>query len=69
MSDNLPTPGGESLLYTSDDEGGERTGDNERTGIAAYGHPAGTPGATGVERLRARENGQRLGGDERGGIG
>jgi len=23
---------------------------NERTGIAAYGHPAGAPGATGVER-------------------
>src|SRR5208283_3456938 len=36
----------------------------ERRGIAAYGHPAGTPGATGVERLRPRENCQRLGGGE-----
>ena len=35
----------------------------ERTGIAAYGHPAGTPGAGGVERLLPRENGQRLGGE------
>jgi len=66
MSDNLPAPGGESLLYTSDEEGEETTGDNERAGIAADGHPAGTPGATGVERLRPRENGQRLGG---GGLG
>jgi len=31
----------------------------ERTGIAADGHPAGAPGATGVERLRPRENVQR----------
>jgi hypothetical protein len=38
----------------------------ERTGIAAHGHPAGTPGAGGVECLWARENGQRLGGGERG---
>ena len=36
-------------------------GDKDRTGIAAVSHPAGTPGATGVERLRPRENGQRLG--------
>ena len=36
----------------------------ERRGIAASGHPAGTPGPTGVERLRPRENGQRLGGGE-----
>ena len=36
----------------------------ERTGIAAVGHPAGTLGATGVERLRPRENVQRLGGSE-----
>ncbi len=28
----------------------------------SYGHPAGTPGATGVERLRPRENGQRVSG-------
>ena len=33
-------------------------------GIAASGHPAGMPGPTGVERLRPRENGQRLGGGE-----
>ena len=32
--------------------------------LRLYGHPAGTPGATGVERLRPRENGQRLGGGE-----
>ena len=31
----------------------------ERTGIAADGHPAGAPGATGVERLRPQENVQR----------
>ncbi len=37
----------------------------QRTGIAPYGHPAGTPGATGVERLRPRENDQRLSGGER----
>jgi hypothetical protein len=36
----------------------------ERTGIAADDHPAGAPGATGVERLRPRENVQRLGGGE-----
>src|SRR5271157_3094008 len=36
----------------------------QRAGIALYGHPAGTPGATGVERLRPRENVQRLGGSE-----
>ena len=34
----------------------------ERRDIAADGHPAGTPGATGVERLSPRKNGQRLGG-------
>ena len=38
----------------------------ERTGIAADGHPAGAPGATGVERLRPRENGLRSNGGERG---
>ena len=38
----------------------------ERTGIAPYGHPAGTLGATGVERLRPRENGQGSDGGERG---
>ncbi len=38
----------------------------ERRGIAVDGHPAGAPGATGVERLRPRENVQRLGGGERG---
>jgi len=38
--------------------------DKESKGIAAYGHPAGTPGAGGVERLLPRENGQRLGGGE-----
>ncbi len=36
----------------------------EGTGNAAYGHPGRTPGATGVERLWARGNGQRLGGGE-----
>jgi hypothetical protein len=35
----------------------------QRTGMAPYGHPAGTPGATGVQRLRPRENVQRLGGE------
>ena len=30
-----------------------------RTGIAADGHPAGTPGATDVERLLPRENARR----------
>jgi len=40
--------------------------DKKRAGIAADAHPAGTPGATGVERLRPRENGQRWGGGERG---
>jgi|SRR5271157_1238621 len=35
-------------------------------GIAAYGHPAGRLGATGVERLRPRENGLRSNGGERG---
>src|SRR5208283_5091486 len=39
----------------------------QRTGIAPYGQPAGTLGATGVERLRPRENGQRSGGGEWGG--
>ena len=38
----------------------------ERTGIAADGHPVGAPGATGVERLRPRENVQRLGGSQSG---
>ena len=38
----------------------------ERIGIAAYGHPAGRLGATGVERLRPRENGLRSNGGERG---
>ena len=38
----------------------------QRTGIAADGHPAGAPGATGVERLRPRENGLRSNGGERG---
>src|SRR5208337_4072347 len=37
----------------------------QRTGIAPYGHPAGTPGATGVE-LRPRENGQGSDGGEQG---
>ncbi|MGA2706686.1 MAG: hypothetical protein ABSH35_37225, partial [Isosphaeraceae bacterium] len=32
---------------------------NEGIGIAAYGHPAGGPGATGVERLRPREDDPR----------
>jgi hypothetical protein len=41
--------------------------DKKRTGIAPYGHPAGTSEASGVERLRPRENGQRLGGSEWGG--
>ena len=31
----------------------------QRIGIAAYGHPAGRPRATGVERLRSREHGLR----------
>jgi hypothetical protein len=35
------------------------------TGIAADGHPAGTPGVGGVRRLLQRENGQQLGGGER----
>jgi len=39
--------------------------DKEGAGIAVDVHPAGTPGATGVERLQPRENGQRLGGGER----
>jgi len=39
---------------------------NERISVAAYSQPAGTPGATGVERLRPREGGLRLGGGERG---
>ena len=38
----------------------------ERTGIASDGHPAGTSGPLGVERLRPHANGQRLGGGERG---
>ena len=38
----------------------------ERTGIAADGHPAVTPGAGGVECLWAREDGQRVIGGERG---
>jgi len=38
----------------------------QRTGIAADGHPAGAPGATGVERLRPRENGQGSDGGEQG---
>ena len=37
----------------------------ERADIAADGHPAGTPGTGGVERLLPRENGQRLVGGER----
>ena len=37
---------------------------DEKTGIAAYGHPAGRLGATGVERLRPRENGLRSNGGE-----
>ncbi len=36
----------------------------QRTGIAADSHPAGTPEATGVERLWPRENGQRVSGGE-----
>ncbi len=40
----------------------------ERTGIAHYGHRAGTPEATGIERLRPRENVQRLGRGEWGRI-
>src|SRR5208337_1104440 len=39
----------------------------QRTGIALYGHPAGTPGAAGVERLRPRGSGPGLGGGEGGG--
>src|SRR5208337_3672291 len=39
---------------------------NERTGIAAHGHPAGTPGAPGVERLRPNEDGLWSDGGERG---
>ena len=39
---------------------------NERISVAAYSQPAGTPGATGVEHLRPREGGLRLGGGERG---
>jgi len=39
--------------------------DKERTGIAAHGHPAGTPRAGGVECLWARVNGLRLVGGER----
>ena len=38
--------------------------DKKGRGIAVDGHPAGTPGATGVERLSPRENGQRLSGGE-----
>ena len=38
----------------------------QRTGIAPYGHPAGTLGATGVERLRPRESGQGSDGGEQG---
>ena len=37
---------------------------NERAGIAADVHQAGTPRAAGVERLRPRENGQRVSGGE-----
>jgi CRISPR/Cas system-associated endonuclease/helicase Cas3 len=39
----------------------------ESTSIAADSHPAGTPEASGDERLRPRENGQRSSGGERGG--
>jgi len=45
---------------------GEIRESKERTGIAADGHQASTPGVTGVERLRPRENGQRVIGGERG---
>ena len=34
---------------------------NREQALRADGHPAGTPGATGVERLRPRENVQRSG--------
>ena len=40
--------------------------EHTRTSIAAACHHAGTSEATGVERLRPRANGQRLGGGERG---
>src|SRR5271157_2632742 len=43
-------------------------GDSERTRTPVDGHPAGTSGAPGVERLRPRANGQRSGGGEWGGI-
>jgi len=39
---------------------------NERTSVAACSHPAGRPGAIGVEHLRPRGGGLRLGGGERG---
>jgi hypothetical protein len=37
----------------------------ESTSVAADSHPAGTPEASGDERLRPRENGQRSSGGER----
>ena len=37
---------------------------NERTGVAADVHQADTPRAADVERLRPRENGQRVSGGE-----
>ena len=55
----IETPGD-----TTPDSLGEFRGireSNEREITAAYGHPEGRPGATGVERLRPRENGLRSG--------
>jgi len=44
---------------------GDKHKSKGRPCIAADGHTAGTFGATGVERLRPRENGQQLSGGKR----
>jgi len=65
-----PLEGIEGPVDTMPDRLGEFRGireSNERIGIAAYGHPAGTLGARGVGRLRPRVSGQQLGGGEWGG--
>ena len=68
-----PRKSGQQLWESSGDTIPERLGEfreirecNERIGIAAYGHPPGRPGTTGVERLRPREYGLRSDGGERG---
>ena len=69
-----PRKSGQQLWESSGDTIPERLGEfreiresNEKIGIAAYGHPPGRPGTTGVERLRPRGSGQRSGIGERGG--